>query len=388
MTARHAASTVVDKRNTHPRGHWNAILSNKINLRPSAPTVRDGHNAYAHSCLQYVSSPRVVRSASRIDVVTGLAAVWAISAAIRALRKQSRTTKLREPKGSSLLFGVSKESFKSPDTGSMFEAWPKEYSVAYEVPTFLGQKRIILCDPKAVAYLFSRDTRSYVGTPGHKAAVARTEMGFFGLKASHTEGIVPPAITLRHKSTPDYPTPRRRRTMAPPLNPAAVRNSSSAIRKTLDKLKVAWQAKIDANGSGSVILDVQKCLDASEIAGFSYDFGSLDGTPNPLISALDGFAAHSPQSFWDKSVLFLSNFFPFALSVPTSRGKMLDELRARTSEICEILIDDASKEQEEASNQRVSTIGSLCTLPQSCTPSLMCVANVSLERKSWRRRDL
>lgn len=196
------------------------VLFNKINFRPSAPTVRDGHNAYAHSCLQYVSSPRVVRSASRIDVVTGLAAVWAISAAIRALRKQSRTTKLRGPKGSGLLFGVSKELFESPDTGSMFEAWSKEYGVAYELPMLLGQKRIILCDPKAVAYLFSRDTRSYVGTPGHKAAVART----IGNGLLWAEG-------ESHR--------RQRRTMAPPLNPAAVRNSSSAIRKTVDKVENA-----------------------------------------------------------------------------------------------------------------------------------------------------
>ncbi|KIK17295.1 hypothetical protein PISMIDRAFT_685414 [Pisolithus microcarpus 441] len=289
----------------------------------------------------------LVRSASPspIDVVTGLAVVWAISAAIRALRKQSRTTKLRGPQGSSLLFGVSKELFESPDTGSMFEAWSKEYGVAYELPMLLGQKRIILCDPKAVAYLFSRDTRSYVGTPEHKAAVART----IGKGLLWAEG-------ESHR--------RQRRSMAPSFNSAAVRNSSPAIHKTVDKLKVAWQASIDANGSGSVVLDVQKwmnyvSLDAFGIAGFSYDFGSLDGTPNPMISVLDAFAAPSFQSFWDKSVLFLSNFFPFVLNVPTSRGKMLDELHARMSEICEILIDNASKEQEQVSNQRLSTIGLL-----------------------------
>ncbi|KAI5985861.1 cytochrome P450 [Pisolithus albus] len=290
----------------------------------------------------YTTFQGLVRSASLIDVVTGLAFVWAISAAIRALRKQSRTTKLRGPKGSSLLFGVSKELFKSPDTGSMFEAWSKEYGVAYELPMLLGQKRIILCDPKAVAYLFSRDTRSYVGTPGHKAAVAR----MIGKGLLWAEG-------ESHR--------RQRRSMAPSFNSAAVRNSSSAIYKTVNKLKVAWKASIDADGSGSVVLDVQRwmnyvSLDAFGIAGFSYDFGSLDGTPNPMISVLDAFAAPSSPSFWDKSVLFLSNFFPFAVNVPTSRGKMLDKLRWRMSELCEIIIENAAKEREEASNQRVSTI--------------------------------
>ncbi|KAI6097025.1 cytochrome P450 [Pisolithus croceorrhizus] len=267
----------------------------------------------------------LVRSASLIGVVAGLAAVWAISAAIRAIWKQSRTTKLRGPKGSGMFFG---------------------YGVAYEIPMLWGQKRIILCDPKAVAYFFSRDTRSYVGTPAHKAAVART----IGKGLLWAEG-------ESHR--------RQRRSMAPSFNATAVRKLSPAIHKTVDKLKVAWQASIDANGSGSVVLDVQKwmnyvSLDAFGIAGFSYDFDSLGGTPNSMISVLDAFAAPSAsQSFWDKSVLFLSNFFPFALNVPTSRGKMLDELRARMSEICELLIDNATKEQEGASNEQVPTIGLL-----------------------------
>ncbi|KAI6097902.1 cytochrome P450 [Pisolithus sp. B1] len=268
----------------------------------------------------------LVRSASLIGVVAGLAAVWAISAAIRAIWKQSRTTKLRGPKGSGMLFG--------------------EYGVAYEIPMLWGQKRIILCDPKAVAYFFSRDTRSYVGTPAHKAAVART----IGKGLLWAEG-------ESHR--------RQRRSMAPSFNSTAVRKLSPAIHKTVDKLRVAWQASIDANGSGSVVLDVQKwmnyvSLDAFGIAGFSYDFDSLGGTPNSMISVLDAFAAPSaPQSFWDKSVLFLSNFFPFALNVPTSRGKMLDELRARMSEICDLLIDNATKEHEGASNEQVPTIGLL-----------------------------
>ncbi|KAI5985890.1 hypothetical protein EDD15DRAFT_2300725, partial [Pisolithus albus] len=103
--------------------------------------LRDGHTTPVHI---YNTFQALVRSASLIDVVTGLAFVWAISTAIRVLRKQSRTTKLRGPKGSSLLFGVSKELFESPDTGSMFETWSREYGVAYELPMLLGQKRIIL----------------------------------------------------------------------------------------------------------------------------------------------------------------------------------------------------------------------------------------------------
>lgn len=127
------------------------------------------------------------RSAFVIDVAVGLATLWALRVAIQATQKKSRTTKLSGPKSTSLLFEVSRELFESPDMGAMFEAWSKEYGVAYEVPMMAGQKQIMVCDPKAVAYLFARDTWSYVRTPIITAATGRWERDCFGPRASHTE---------------------------------------------------------------------------------------------------------------------------------------------------------------------------------------------------------
>ncbi|KAI5994679.1 cytochrome P450 [Pisolithus albus] len=282
----------------------------------------------------------VVRSASPIDVATGLAAIWALRAVIQAFRRRFRTTRLRGPKSTSLLFGVAKELSTSPDTGTIFEEWSKKYGVAYEVPMIFGRRRIVLCDPKAAAYLLSKDTWSYVGTAGNKERVART----IGKGLFWSEG-------ESHR--------RQRRSIAPSFNSTTIRKLTPAIHKTADKVRAAWETSIESNGGGTVVVGVQKCLDSFGIAGFSYDFGSLHGRPNSMISVLDAFGTPSTPNFWDGTALLISLFHPIILNVPTSRFEMFAKLRARMSEICEVLIDNAAKEQDDTSDERVSTIGLL-----------------------------
>ncbi|KAI6004499.1 cytochrome P450 [Pisolithus orientalis] len=315
----------------------------------------------------YVTCQDLVRSASLIDIATGLVAVWALRVAIRTIRKKSRTTKLRGPKSTSLLFGVGKELFESPDSGALFEAWSKEYGVVYEIPMICGQKRVILCDPRAAAYLFARDTWSYVGIPGFKAVIARR----VGKGLNWAEGESHRRYSPPWFSVSPYPnaglllsTFRQRRSIAPSFNSTAIRKLSPTIHQAVDRLKAAWQASIDVNGGESVVLDVTKwmnyvSLDSFGSAGFSYDFGSLDGKPNSTISVLDAFGAHSPRTFLDNVVSLLSFIFPMAMNVPTWRNKMLDKLRERMSETCDMLVDNATKEKGSTSNEQVSTIGLL-----------------------------
>ncbi|KAI5982090.1 cytochrome P450 [Pisolithus albus] len=219
--------------------------------------------------------------ASIADVVAvGLAAVWVFHTAFHATGKKSKTTKLRGPKSNDPFFGVSKELFRSADMGGMYEAWAKEYGVAYEIPMICGERRIQLCDPRAAAHFFSKDTWSYVGIKGMKAAVARR----MGKGLSYGEG----ESHRRYGSLWfDVPSP-------------------------------------------SIVFDVRKwvnyvSLDAFGIAGFSYDFNSLNGKPNAMISVLDSFAAGMPRS---------------AFSVAVSR----------TPELCDALIDNANASRDTGEN--------------------------------------
>ncbi|KAI6040777.1 cytochrome P450 [Pisolithus marmoratus] len=276
-----------------------------------------------------------VSSVSIIDIAIGLAAVWVLCVAIPTTGRKSRKTQLRGPKSPSLLFGVGRELFQSPDMGAMFEAWLKEYGVVYEIPMLCGQTRTVLCDPKAVAHLLAKDTWSYVIIPGLKTIIAKR----FGK---------------------DYSISRQRRSIASSFNSTAIRKLSTVIHKSVERARSAWEASIDANGGESVVLDVQKwmnylSLDTFGIAGFTYDFGSLDGKPNAMISVLDATGASFPRSFISIAVSLLSFLFPILMDVPTKQNKIFEELHDRMSEICDTLINNATKDTDD----QVSTIGLL-----------------------------
>ncbi|KAI6169881.1 cytochrome P450 [Pisolithus thermaeus] len=236
---------------------------------------------------------------------------------------KSRTTKLRGPKSNNLIFGVSKELFESPDIGGMFEAWSREYGVAYEIPMICGEKRIALCDPRAVAHLFSKDTWTYFGMKSLKE--------FLGKGLLYGEG-------ESHR--------RQRRTMGPSFTSTAVRKLTPTVHKVIDKLKAAWEASIEASGGDSVILDVQKCLDSFGIAGLSYDFNSLNGKPNPMISVLDSFSEGVPPSAFSIAVTVFILFLPIAMHIPTHRNQMFGRLHKRMTELCDALIDNANANKD------------------------------------------
>lgn len=76
-----------------------------------------------------------------------------------------RTTKLKGPANPSFLLGVSRDIFTAPDHGAVYENWEKEYGSIFEVPSTLGEKVVVLCDPKAITHFFSKDTYTYRQTP-------------------------------------------------------------------------------------------------------------------------------------------------------------------------------------------------------------------------------
>lgn len=96
------------------------------------------------------------------DVAAVIAAILALRVAIRAIRKNLYTTSLRGPARTSLIFGTSKVLMESSDPGSIYEEWAKEYGTVYAVPTMFGGKKIMLCDTKAIAHHYARDTWTYV----------------------------------------------------------------------------------------------------------------------------------------------------------------------------------------------------------------------------------
>jgi len=114
----------------------------------------------------------VIRSAHVVDLVTGLAVIGALRVVYLANRKRPGTTRLKGP--SCGFFGAEKVIHEAPDPTAVYEGWQQEYGVAYEIPLLLGERSIVLCDPKAVAHLFGRDSWSYALTEADKVIIARS----------------------------------------------------------------------------------------------------------------------------------------------------------------------------------------------------------------------
>jgi hypothetical protein len=122
----------------------------------------------------YTKVSESARRLHAVDAALALTALWAVLTAVRAARRRLKTTQLRGPPNPSLLYGVGKDVAEATDSGAlMYEAWAEEYGVVYQVPATLGQTKIVLTDPRAIAHFYARETWTYVLTPLSKALFER-----------------------------------------------------------------------------------------------------------------------------------------------------------------------------------------------------------------------
>ncbi|KAF9233331.1 cytochrome P450 [Melanogaster broomeanus] len=267
-----------------------------------------------------------------VDAAAALAAIWALLTAVRIARQRLKTTRLRGPPSRSMLYGVGKDLLESPDPGAMYEAWAEEYGAVYQVPTTLGQSRIILADPRAIAHFYARGAWTYVVTPVSKKFLERT-FGR-GILWSHGES---------HR--------RQRKSLTPAFSNNSIRGLTSVFYDSAYKVKGAWDALIESGGNDSAVIEVQSwmnhvSLDTIGLAGFSHDFGSLDGKPALVTEILDAFGGSSAASALHVMSLLLAQAFPFMIRLPTTRTKLVNKLTDSIGEISPVLLNRMKKEKE------------------------------------------
>lgn len=78
----------------------------------------------------------------------------------RAYRR-SKYTKLRGPPRRSYLYGYAKVLQQAFDQAPVLEGWSKEYGLVYNLPSPLGKNKVIVMDPKALAYICNNDTYGF-----------------------------------------------------------------------------------------------------------------------------------------------------------------------------------------------------------------------------------
>ncbi|KIK17678.1 hypothetical protein PISMIDRAFT_633442 [Pisolithus microcarpus 441] len=275
----------------------------------------------------------VYRSTSILSLLAGIAGVLVLRSALRVARRRLKTTSLRGPPGAHPIFGASKDLFEAPDTGEIFDTWAEEYGVAYEVPTSFGGKKIMLCDPRALAHYYARETWTYVLTDSTRVFLER---GFGrGILWAHGED---------HK--------RQRKSLSPAFSHAALRKLAHVFYNCAHKTKAGWDALIDIGGGESAIIEIQDwmnhiSLDTIGMAGFSHEFGSLDGKPATIQEVFSAFDASAKQSFIDIAVVLFAEVFPVFSYVPVSCVKSLTDMQQTLSGVAKKLLERMEKEKKE-----------------------------------------
>lgn len=137
----------------------------------------------------------------------------------------------------------------------------------------------------------------------------------------------------------------------PAFTQAAIRNLTPIFYNSAHKAKLAWEVVIDASGGDSTVIEVQNwmnhiSLDTIGLAGFSHDFGALDGKPASITEIFDTFGS-SNRSAVNVGLLLLSQVFPLFAYVPTSRSKLFRDMQRTMQNISTELLARTRKEKEE-----------------------------------------
>ncbi|KIM65582.1 hypothetical protein SCLCIDRAFT_22490 [Scleroderma citrinum Foug A] len=221
---------------------------------------------------------------------------------------------------------------ESSDPASIYEEWMKEYGVAFEVPAALGQKTIMLFDPRALQHYYKRETWTYIPLPSERIVLQRS-----------TGKSIVWSIGEDHR--------RQRKSLAPAFSRAAIQKLTPIFYDCAYKTKAAWEAIIDASNGDSAIIDVQNwmnhiTLDTIGLAGFSHDFGSLEGKIFSVSRALDTSVSSPGRNVLNAGWLVLLQVLTPLVYYPTKRNVLMQEVLQELSKISKELLSRSRKEKE------------------------------------------
>ncbi|KAJ6580333.1 cytochrome P450 [Mycena sp. CBHHK59/15] len=261
-----------------------------------------------------------------------LSSLWLATKVLQYIhaRRGTHTTKLNGPPSKSLVFGLSRYLFQSPDISVEYEEWANQYGPAYEIPTALGHKWIVLTDPKALLHFYSSERSVYTRTENDRLFIDK----MFGRGVLWAEGET-------HK--------RQRKALTPAFSNAAIRRLTTVFFDSTYKLKTFWDATLESHPDGAII-EVEEwmnriAMDSIGLAGFSHDFKSLEGQQSPVTNA---FAAlqFTERNLMSDLVFILSFTFPSLLNLPTERLGLFRELRRSMNVIAQRLLEDTRREKD------------------------------------------
>ena len=104
-----------------------------------------------------------------------------------------------------------------------------------------------------------------------------------------------------------------------------------------------------------------RSLDSIGIAGFSHDFGSLEGRQSDVADVFDAMGRAKPSAI-AALVIFFGNVLPILWRLPTEMRRLQWKLNKSMEEIATVLLDNTRKEMKglgEKGREEKSIIGLL-----------------------------
>ncbi|KAI9059020.1 cytochrome P450 [Trametes sanguinea] len=286
-----------------------------------------------------------VQTVSAWHVLLASTAVYVLYKIAHSFARRSRTTPLAGPPSTSWIFGIRKAGNDTQDAAIMYEEWAEQYGPVYRVPAPFGSTRVILTDPKAIAHFYAHETFTYVQTKLSRVAIEN----LFGRGLLWAEG-------ESHK--------RQRKAISPAFSNVAIRRLTSVFYDSVYKLKSSWDTQLAT--VDTVTIDVQKwmnhvSLDSIGIAGFSHDFGSLEGKYSSVADVFDKMGFIKPNIISAFTIIF-GNFFPILWKIPTPMRRLQQQLNKAMEEIATVLLENTRREMKglgEKGHEEKSIIGLL-----------------------------
>jgi cytochrome P450 len=123
------------------------------------------------------------------------------------------------------------------------------------------------------------------------------------------------------------------------------------------KAKGAWDTVIESSKDGDAVIEVQNwmnhiSLDTIGIAGFSHDFGSLDGKRASVTEVFDTFGKDQQASAVNQIVLLLASAFPIIIKMPTKHSYLVKKLGDTMGEISNNLLTRSRQEKDANMSER------------------------------------
>nr|AVZ23833.1 cytochrome P450 [Thanatephorus cucumeris] len=176
------------------------------------------------------------------------------------LNWRSPLRNLQGPESNNLIFGHL-EMLQEAQTGDIWEQWIDRYGKTFRWRRFFGAYELCTTDMRAINYIMSRDT---MFPKSRRLRVALARILGEGLLSAEPEA---------HK--------RQRRIMNPSFNTPHIRNLVPIFWSKANQLRDIWLERLRDKTDGETI-DVllgTTCatLDIIGIAGFGYEFHSLEG---------------------------------------------------------------------------------------------------------------